>query len=791
MLKNYLKVAIRSLKRQPAYTTLNIVGLTVGIASSLLILLYIFYETSFDKHHEKADRIYRISSDIKEPDNAFKWAVTQLPLGYTLKNDYGDEVEQYVRFVPNGRTRLEKDLNNYFEENFYYVDSTVFQVFDFEFTAGNKETALDAPNSIVLNETVAKKIFKGENPIGQTLKSDGDRTYQVTGVFKDMPSNSHIIADVMVSAQTIIPAGVGNWGGFNIYTYVLLQPNVTPKDFQPKLAEILEKHVDVIFKQLNIEVKYAMLPIKTIHLESDFQGEPVPTGEMSYIYIFGAVGLFLIVIACINYMNLATARSARRAMEVGIRKVMGAQRGSLIGQFLTESVLITLASTLLSIGIIVALVPTFNNMLGTNLEVSALLDTNIILSLVGILLITGVAGGSYPAFFLSSFRPVVVMKGNAGKSGNNILRKSLVTLQFAISIFMLIGTLVIYNQMQYVQNKDLGFDKEQVMNIQLNNRNAREQWPVLKNKLLQNANIESVATASTVPGNGFGKNIFSMETEEGVMEQKGVDNYRVDYDYFSTLGIEVVEGRGFSLDYPSDSARAVMVNEAMVSRMNWSEAIGKKVTLPNDSIPAVVIGVVKDFHQQSLYAPIEALMFLPARNNGAALIKINGDLSGAIASVKATWNELFPTIPFEFTFIDEAFMEQYETDQLRGKLFLGFSMMTILIACLGQLGLASYTAEQRSKEISIRKVLGARTQGLISLLVRDFVLLVIIAAVPASVVAWFVMNKWLDDFEFHVTIGFPVFLIVLVCTIVITVLTTGYHAMKSATANPAERLKYE
>lgn len=791
MLKNYLKVAIRSLKRQPAYTALNIVGLTVGIASSLLILLYIFYETSFDNHHEKADRIYRISSDIKEPDNAFKWAVTQLPLGHTLKNDYGDEVEQYVRFMPNGRTRFEKDLVNYFEENVYFVDSTVFQVFDFEFVAGNKETALDAPNTMVLNETIANKIFKGENPIGQTLKSDGNRTFEITGVYKDMPSNSHIIADAMISAQTRLPAGAGGWGGFNIYTYVLLQPNVTPEAFQPKLAEILVKHVDVIFENLKIEVQYALLPIRKIHLESDFQGEPVPVGDVTYIYIFGAVGLFLIIIACINYMNLATARSAKRAMEVGIRKVMGAQRSSLIGQFLTESVLITLASMILSLVLIIALVPTFNNLLNTNLDVGALLDAKIVLSLIGILLITGVAGGSYPAFYLSSFRPVVVMKGTAGKAGNNVLRKFLVTLQFAISIFMLIGTLVVYNQMQYVQNKDLGFDKEQVMNIQLNNRNARAQWPVLRNKLLQNANIKAASTSSTTPGNGFGKNIVSMETEEGVMDQKGVDNYRVDYDYFSTLGIEVVDGRGFSLDYPSDSARAVMVNEAMVSRMNWSKPVGMKVILPGDSVPALVVGVVKDFHQQSLYAPIEALMFLPSKNNGAALIKIAGDLSGTIASIKSSWSELFPTVPFEFTFVDEAFMEQYETDQLRGKLFLGFSFMTILIACLGLLGLASYTAEQRAKEISIRKVLGANTQGLISLLVRDFVLLIIIASVPASVGAWFFGNNWLESFEYHINVEAAVFLIVIVATVFITVLTTGYHAMKSATANPAERLKYE
>ena len=791
MLKNYLKVAIRSLKRQPAYTGLNIVGLTVGIASSLLILLYIFYETGFDNYHKKADRIYRISSNISEPDNAFKWAVTQLPLGRTLKNDYPDEVEQYVRFIPSGRTRFEKDQINYFEENVYYADSTVFDVFDFEFVNGDQETALDAPNNMVINETIAKKIFKGENPIGQTLETDGNRTWQITGVFKDMPTKSHIMIDAMVSAQTIPFAASTNWGGFNIYTYVLLQPKVTPQDFNPKLNEILEKHVDVIFDRMGIEVEYEMLALEDIHLTSKFDNEPVPPGDLEYIYIFSAVGLFLILIACINYMNLATARSAKRSMEVGIRKVMGANRGGLIGQFLTESIVITVIAMLLSIAILFAVVPAMNAQLGTNLDMAALGETKVLLSLLGILLVTGVLGGAYPAFFLSSFRPVVVMKSGGGKSAGKFLRVSLVTLQFAISIFMLIGTLIIYNQMQYVQNKDLGFDKEQVMQIRLNNRQAQQQWPVLKNALLKNANISSVATGSTTPGNGHGKQIYMIENADGVMEEKGLDFYAIDYEYFPTLDIEFAAGRNFSLEYPSDTARAVIVNESMVERMGWSDPIGRKVQVSRDSIPSLVVGVVKDFHQRSLKDPISPLMFIPGRNNRSAMIKINGNISAGISDIRSIWSDIFPTIPFEFTFLDENFMEQYESDQLTGKLFLGFSFMTILIACLGLLGLASYTAEQRAKEISIRKVLGANTQGLISLLVRDFVKLVLIAAGPACIGAWFFGSDWLENFEFHIAIGPLVFVIVIVSTVMITILTTGYHAMKSATANPAERLKYE
>tara|TARA_R110002072_G_scaffold172232_2_gene326189 strand:- start:1770 stop:3044 length:1275 start_codon:yes stop_codon:yes gene_type:complete len=423
----------------------------------------------------------------------------------------------------------------------------------------------------------------------------------------------------------------------------------------------------------------------------------------------------------------------------------------------------------------------------------ALLDTNVILAVIGIVFITGFLGGCYPAFFLSSFQPAAVLKGGGGKSGSKFLRKFLVTLQFSISIFMLIGTLVIYNQMQFLRNKDLGFDKEQMMQIDFRSRADVEKWNVLKNELVQNANIGGIASASTTPGNGYGKNVMSIETEEGPMDNRGLDHYQVDYEFFSTLGIEVVQGRNFSLDYPSDSSQAVMVNEAMVRRMNWTNPIGKKVDIQGDESlpPAVVVGVVKDFHQQSLYEPISALMFTPGRLNPSAIVKITGEVAPTVAFIEEAWERTYPNTAFEYVFIDEQFMASYEADQIRGQLFLGFSGMTILIACLGLLGLASYTAEQRSKEISIRKVLGANTQGLISLLIKDFVILIVIAAIPASVFGYFSMMDWLENFQFHITPGFTIFATVLVGTMVVTVLTTGYHARKAATANPAEKLRSE
>ncbi len=797
MLKNYIKVAFRSLLRQPAYTALNIIGLTVGIACSLVILLYIFHETSFDKHHSKADQIFRLSTEITEPDNSFKWAVMTWRAAFTIKNE-NPEVIQATRLQSisgQGGRRFTLDQVDYFQENVYAADSTVFEMFDYDFIAGDPKTALEAPNSMVINESMAKKIFKDENPIGQTIQSGGNRelNLQITGVYKDVPKSSHLIADALISWKTIFQGEDGGWGSWGTYSYLLVNEGVTPESIQAKLDTTVAKYIDPIFEPIGIKVKMIPIPLKDIHLTSDFEGEPVAVGNIQYVRIFTAIAIFLIIIASINYMNLATARSAKRAMEVGLRKVMGAQRSGLIRQFLTESILITLISLVLSIIVVIAAVPAINNLVGMSLDIEALLNTNVILSVIGIVCITGFMGGSYPAFFLSSFQPAAVLKGGGGKTGSKFLRKALVTLQFAISMFMLIGTLVIYMQMQYVRNKDLGFDKEQMMQIDFRSRADVEKWNVLKNELLQNPNISGTGSSSTTPGNNYSKNIFSIETEEGPMDQIGLDNYRVDYDFFPTLGVDVVDGRNFSLEYPSDTSLAVMVNEAMVRRMNWSNPIGKKINLTgNDSLPAArVVGVVKDFHQQSLYDPITALMFIPSRINGSAIVKISGDVNSTIDFIEAAWERTYPNTAFEYVFLDEQFMENYEADQIRGQLFLGFSGMTILIACLGLLGLASYTAEQRSKEISIRKVLGANTEGLMNLLIKDFVILILIAAVPACILGYYTMLEWLKNFQFHITPGFLTFSLVLFGTILITVLTTGFHARRAATANPAQKLRSE
>ncbi len=793
MIKNYLRIAVRHLLRQPGYAGLNIFGLTLGMVSSLLIVLYLFQELSFDSHHQDADRIFRICSRITETDDAFNWASTQVPLGRTVKETFG-EVDQYVRFVPSQQTRLAFNNISYNVENLYLADSTVFDVFNYEFVQGDPGTALDEPNAICLSASEAQRIFKGENPMGQLLETDNN-SYKVTGVFADQPTNSHIIPNALASLSTARQLYTSeNWGSFFIYSYIKLNPQADPQVVEDKLnKEIMERYVSVIFDQFNVKVTYDLMAIRDIHLKSDYEGEPVPLGSMDYIYIFAVVAIFLIGIACINYMNLATARSMRRALEVGIRKVMGAKRGMLIGQFIAESVIIALLSLVLSVLLLILLVPSINAGLGTSLDIQQLLTPQIILIILAILVFTGFLSGSYPAFYLSAFTPSKSLRGGGSSkaAGNRWLRRALVGLQFAISIFMLISTFIIYDQMQFVRSKDLGFDKNQVATFLLRGASF-EKWDVLKNQLLQNPNILEVATASTIPGNGYGKNLTSVENKDGVMDDYGVNLFQVDFDYFNTLGVDIVQGRNFSLDYATDTSQAVIINEAMVARFGWDDPIGKRFQFDQDStVFHRVIGVAKDFHHLSLYNPIEPLMFVPNLNNRNVLIRIESNYQATVADIERTWNELFPNLPFESEFLDQNFVGSYEDDQIRGNLFLGFSFMMIVIASLGLLGLASFTAEQRSKEISIRKVLGASIQGLIGLLVKEFVWLVLLGAIPAFVFAYLFANNWLQEFQYHVDINFLLFVAVTFIILMVTVSTTGYHALRAAQANPTENLKNE
>ena len=794
MLRNLLKTTIRTILRDKGYSFINVLGLTIGITSSIFLFFYILDELSFDKYHKNGAHIYRVITRITEVDDEFTWVVAQIPFAQTVRDKYPEVVEA-VRFIGMGRVLYKKGDLNFYEQNIFATDSAVFQVFSYDFIDGDPATALHAPNSIVLTEDLAIKYFGEVHVVGETLEA-GEELYKVTGVIKNVPKNSHFSFDGLVSINTLNEQRrAGSWGNFGVLTY-LYTPNLNDvAEFEQKLSEIYDEYCAPIFKEYGINFTYQLQKITDIHLHSHFEGESDTNGDIKYIYIFSAVALFMLIIASINYMNLATARSVRRSREVGIRKVVGSYRLQLIGQFLIESLLLSIIAFLLSLVIVFSVLPFFNDLLDKEISMSFLQEPAILSGLIGIIVFVGILGGSYPAFYLSSFKPVIVLKGKiTSKGGNAFLRKGLVILQFSISITMLVCTWLVYDQLQFLRQKDLGFDKEHVIRLSLSTNEMRENCNALRAKLLEVPEVFHVATASTSPGYGIGKNLMNVEDQNGEMVERGIDMYAIDYDYLETLGFQIVEGRDFSREIPSDTSYAVIVTEAMARRMNWDSAIGKKFSVLGQDTPepALVVGVVKDYHHASLYEIIEPVLFYLNENNRVLHIKIDGnDIQQSLSKVESVWNEVQIDQPFEYSFLDQEFHEQYQNDERRGQIFTLFAGLTMAIACLGLLGLASYTAEQRTKEISIRKVVGANTQTLVYLISREFILLVIISIVIGMPIAYFFMEQWLQNFAFAMEIRWISFVLVSVLALLITFGTVSFHTLRAARANPVDALKEE
>lgn len=794
MIRNLLLVALRNFKRDKWYSLLNILGLTIGITFGVFLIFYIKDELSYDRYNKKADRIYRINSYIKEPEKeTMNWAITQYPLAPTLIKDF-PEVEEAVRFVGNGKTMYKNGDIRFFEEKVFYTDSSIFRVFTHPFLEGDPQTALVAPNSMVLTRSVAEKYFgRNKSFVGKTLKNDKGEIFNITGVVRDVPKNSHLIFNILISASTLPKDYGGGWGNFNIYTYVLLKPNAQPAAFEKKLLPLYDKFMGPIFAQYNIKIRYAIQQVPLIHLHSDMGNEPEELGSISYIYIFSAVALFMLLIACINYMNLATARSARRAKEIGVRKVTGSTKLQLVAQFLVESTLTAVFALLLSIGFILLFLPTFNTLSGKFITFQTLLEPGTFVILLAIILFVGLVGGSYPAFYLSKFNPIDVLKGSLAKgSSNATLRRVLVVIQFAISMSMLICTWVVYGQLKFLRNIDLGFNKEQVLTLSANSRkDIRSNILAFNNEVRKNPGVVSASTAETTPGGGMNFNLFSVESKKGYVE-KGVDVYGADENYFKTLGIQVKTGRNF---YGlSDTLRSIMVNENMVKYFGWDNPIGKKVRYPGDTSKFYleVVGVVKDFNQKSLYNPIAPLIIFFRPNNTNIQLKLaSKNIPGTIAEIEKTWKTNFQDLPFAYTFLDQDFDSQYAADQKRGKIFTAFSVLTILITCLGLLGLIAFTTEQRQKEISIRKILGAGIGEIIPLITRNFVFLVGISCLIAFPVSYLFMSKWLKIFPYNTGLKVTPFLLSALTVLMITLLTVTFHSVKAALANPSKSLRAE
>lgn len=796
MIKNLLLVALRNFKKDKWFSLLNIIGLTIGITFSLFLVFYIADELNYDRQNEKADRICRIVAYIKEPDKSTNWASTQLPLAPTLKKDF-PEVEESVRFISRERTLFKNGEKGFYETKLYYADSNVFKIFTHKFIEGNAATALTAPNSIVISKTLAEKYFgKNTSVAGKSLRTVYD-TYNVTAVIEDMPQNTHLRYDMLISSSTILNGGEnqqGGWGGFNNFTYVLLKPGNTAAAFEKKLLPMYDKYMAPIFAQFNVKIRYGVQPVTDIHLHSDFQGEPEELGSMSYIWIFGAVAFFMLLIACINYMNLTTARSARRAKEIGIRKVTGSTKTQLVLQFLSESLLTAFIAVLLSVLLVIILLPAFNGISGKSFTIYTLLQPFNIALLLGIGLFTGLVGGSYPAFYLSGFMPVSILKGALSKASGNVnLRRSLVVLQFSISMIMLICTWVVYAQLSYVQKKDLGFSKEQVMTVTVNTgEDERNKISAMNNDLRSINGIKAVGTGSAYPGSAnINLNLFTVESKNGYID-KGIECYQADENLLSTLGIKIVKGRNF-LNL-ADTLHSILVNEAMVKHFGWDEPLGKRVKFPGDTSGNYleVVGVMKDFNQKSLYNPIAPLLLFFSANNNIIQLKMNGStVKASIAQVEGIWKKYFPQLPFEYKFLDEDFNSQYAADQKRGKIFAAFSVLTIIITFLGLLGLTAFTTQQRQKEISVRRVLGANTAQVVTMVTRNYLWLALIAAAIAFPVAWYFMNSWLSVFPYNAGLSVIPFLLSAFVIVITAASTAMYHSVKAALTNPAKILKTE
>ncbi len=810
MLKNYLKIAWRNLLKNKVFSVINISGLAIGLCSFLLIAMYILDELSYDRYNNKADQIYRINADIRFGGADLHMPFTSDMMGQLLKKDY-PQVEQYTRIYTSTGPKLIKKGNAFINEpKVAHVDSTFFDIFTLPAIAGDTKTALNEPNTVVVTESTAKKYFNSTDAVGKTIETNDDNgtVYKITAVIKDIPGNSHFNFDFLFTMKNVHY----NWGqltSHNFHTYLLLRKGTDYKAFEKNFDQYINKYVLPYvkqfiqvnsmdeFKKAGNKLEYSLIPLTKIHLYSDRQYELSPTGNIQYVYIFSAVALFVLLIACINFMNLTTARSANRAREVGIRKVLGTERRDLIMQFLIESTLMVMLSLLIAIGLAMLVLPLFNNITSKSMHASGLFSPILLPLLIALPFVVGLLAGSYPAFFLSAFRPIEVLKGKlklGGKSG--ALRSTLVIFQFTASIILIIGTIVIYKQLNFIQTKDLGFNKSQVLIIN-NTYSLKDNLNAFKTDVLQLNGVTSGTLSSYLPVSSSSRSDNSYSKDPTMDSKNGFDiqTWYIDYDYIKTMGMEVIKGRNFSKDFGSDST-GVIINETAAHFLGYPNPIGKKIYTSgekNESIGFTIIGVVKNFNYESLRQHIGPLaFFLSTRPASFASFKVNtANINGLVSQVETKWKSMAPNMPFSYRFLDDSFDDMYRAEQRIGKTALIFAVLAILIACLGLFGLATFIAEQRTKEIGIRKVLGASVQGIVQLLSKDFLKLVIIAFVIATPLAWWAMHSWLNDFAYRINISWWIFASAGLLALFIALATVSFQAIKAALSNPVKSLRTE
>lgn len=795
MIKNYIKVAFRSLLKNKSTSYINIIGLGIAIFASILIFLYVNFEFSYDKFHKNSEKIFRVvleDNNLGVSEN--EAGITFIALGPELKSKLPEVVEQ-VRILKSGRELLTLNAEkSYYTKDLSYTTSALFDVFDFPLLQGDKENVLSRPRTAVINRTWKEKLFGDENPIGKTIKMNNEDTYEITGVMEDVPPNSHLQFDVLLSmipseADSNFARYLESWNSIGMPTYLLLKSESSANKVNASLEPIMNEHVKWGTFGLKLQ------PLSKIHLYSSgilFDGYNVNKTDVDYLYSLIAVAVFIIIIAAFNFMNLSTAHSTSRAMEVGLRKVVGARRLQMIIQFLSESVLLCFISLIFALILIEIFAPMLNLPLNGLFLLYFINNTNLFLGLIGSVLILGLLAGIYPSLVLSGFTPIKVLRGSFKSSKSGIwLRRVLVITQFTASIVMIIGTTVVYNQLQYIQNKNMGFKADQIININLDNPDLQSKSETFKSELSKLPDVIDVGSSNSMPGSGFGRT--SIQPEGYNTEETWITSIlTVDDNYFNTLEMEISKGRAFSKDFPSDQDNAIIINESAARKLGWSEnPIGKKFTVNNSEIS--VIGVVKDFHFENMQHEIEPLVirYNPEVSSVISIKTNSNNMASTISSIENIWGDIYPSYPFEYRFFDQEFANLFKNDRQFSNLITNFTILAILIACLGLFGLAAFTADQKNKEIGVRKVLGAEISSIVYLLSKDFAILVIIASFVAVPIAYFTMSNWLEGFIYRTELGVFVFLSSSFIALIVALLTISFHTFKAANTNPVNSLRNE
>ncbi len=799
MLKSYLKIAVRGIFRNPGYAAINIFGLSIGITCFLLIFLVVRYELSFDKFHRHADRIFRVDNALHLSSGIYKYPNGPAGVGPSMYTEI-PEVTGFTRLGGGGQQAVfEVGTELFRETDLFYADSSFFEFFDFELLSGNKREVLKEPLMAVLSEKAAVRYFGKTDAVGEVLllKGNQEQRFQVSGIMKDLPANSHIQCEMLLSNETLRSNGASldSWNAGGSYTYIKLNDRGAVAEVTDKMMELRDKYVE---EKNRVTVNPSMIALTDIHLHSNLRNEIVPNGNIDIVYVFSAIAIFILLIAAINYMNLATARSARRAKEVGMRKVLGAYRKQLVTQFMGESLMLVLVSALLSFAIVMASMGVMADFTGKALELSMLFDPVLLSVFVGVLLVIGFGAGSYPALFLSSFKPVVVLKGklSPGMNSSGILRKGLVVFQFAVSIMLMIGTYAVYDQLNFMKNKSLGFQKENMLVITNTQNAVTPQLNAFKNELLKSTQIESVTASFSKPG-GLRPIIF-IKSETVIDDEANLNlaAINIDFDYMSTFGINILLGRDFNRSIPVDSTQSIMLNEQAARELNMLEdPIGRiiQINMGGNWVDKKIIGLVADVNFEPLQRKTESTFYGPIFGAYSYLyVRLKpGDQRQAIDYINTTWNQFAPQQPFEYSFLDSDLNELYASEEQLSEVVIFFAILAILIACLGLFGLASFATEQRIKEIGVRKVLGASVTQVLLLLSKDFVVLILIAFVVAAPVSYYLTDWWLQDFAFKVNMGWLTFFLAGVMAVMIALITVGYKAVNAARSNPVKALRFE